>query len=82
MEKLFSYGTLQLRSVQIETFGRVLRGKKDTLIGYALSDVKIKDKAVIETSGTDIHPILKYSGNDVDRVEGTVFEITAAEPSR
>ena len=79
MEKLFSYGTLQLRPVQIETFGRVLTGKKDTLIGYALSDVKIKDKAVIETSGTDIHPILKYSGNDEDRVEGTVFEITAAE---
>jgi len=79
MEKLFSYGTLQLRPVQIETFGRILTGEKDTLMGYAPSEVKIKDKDVINTSGTDIHPILKYSGNDEDRVEGTVFEITAAE---
>lgn len=79
MERLFSYGTLQMISVQKEIFGRKLVGVKDVLIGYVLSEVKITDKAVIKTSGTDIHPILKYTGKDADIVKGTVFEITSSE---
>lgn len=79
MEKLFSYGTLQMEHVQHETFGRELNGKKDVLLGYALSDVKIKDEAVIQTSGTAIHPILKFTGKDSDIVEGTIFEISSSE---
>ncbi|WP_105255723.1 gamma-glutamylcyclotransferase family protein [Pseudoalteromonas sp. T1lg75] len=79
MEKLFSYGTLQMEHVQQETFGRKLQGKQDALIGYTLSEVKIKDKAVIKVSGTDIHPILKFTGSDADLVEGTVFEVTTSE---
>lgn len=82
MEKLFSYGTLQMKAVQIETFGRELTGTKDQLIGYILSKIKIKDEAVIKTSGTDIHPILKYTGQDSDIIEGTIFEITPAELSQ
>lgn len=79
MEQLFSYGTLQMEHVQQDTFGRKLHGVKDILAGYTLSTVKIKDDAVIQTSGTDIHPILKFTGNPADVVEGTVFEITPAE---
>ena len=79
MEKLFSYGTLQMENVQKETFGRILKGTKDILVGYILSEVKIKDKAVIEKSGTDIHPILKSTNNLSDEVEGTIFEITHEE---
>jgi len=82
MERLFSYGTLQLKSVQKEIFGRELIGEKNTLTGYILSEVKIKDKAVIKTSGMDVHPILKYTGKSSDTVEGTVFEITALELSQ
>ncbi len=79
MEKLFSYGTLQMEHVQKEIFGRKLNGKKDALIGYILSEVKIKDKIVIKNSGTNIHPILKFTGNHSDVIEGTVFEITSSE---
>ena len=79
MEKLFSYGTLQLLSVQQETFGRVLAGQVDTLTGYVLPDIRIKDEAVIKTSSKEYHPILKYSGNIEDKVEGTIFEITTSE---
>ena len=79
MEKLFSYGTLQQTNVQIETFGRELNGEKDTLLGYRLSEVEIKDESVIETSGTNIHPILKISNNSNEEVQGTVFEITDDE---
>ncbi len=79
MEKLFSYGTLQQRNVQIETFGRELSGKEDTLQGHQLSEVEIKDEAVIKASGKNIHPILKASKDLSDEVKGTVFEITKEE---
>ncbi|WP_462158499.1 gamma-glutamylcyclotransferase family protein [Pseudoalteromonas sp. GB56] len=79
MHKLFSYGTLQLPKVQLETFGRLLEGHKDTLLGYVLNEVKITDADVIKTSGKEIHPILTYSGNCQDRVEGMVFYITDEE---
>ena len=72
-QKLFSYGTLQMSHVQKETFGRKLSGQNDTLIGYILSKVTIKNKTVIKTSGTDIHPILKFTGKNSDIVKGTVF---------
>ncbi len=82
MEKLFSYGTLQLENVQKETFGRLLKGSNDSLLGYVLSEIKIKDKDVIAKSGTDIHPILKFTGDDSDQVEGTIFQITSEELSQ
>ena len=82
MERLFSYGTLQFEKVQIETFGRKLNGCQDELIGYEVSEVRIKDKEVIRKSGTDIHPILKHTGNASDKVAGMVFEITSQELAR
>ncbi|MDX1400107.1 MAG: gamma-glutamylcyclotransferase family protein [Oceanospirillum sp.] len=79
MERLFSYGTLQLDQVQQETFGRLLKGEKDTLTGYALSEVRIRDEAVVATSGKAFHPILKYTAHPEDQVEGTVFDVTPDE---
>ena len=79
MEKLFSYGTLQQKNVQVKTFGRELKGEKDTLLGFYLAEIEIKDEAVIKASGTNIHPILKESDNTSDVVNGTVFEITREE---
>lgn len=79
MESLFSYGTLQQANVQKETFGRLLNGRKDALVGYILTYIKITDPHVIKASGSASHPMLKYTGNTDDRVEGTVFEITQIE---
>ena len=79
MENLFSYGTLQQKQVQLDTFGRQLEGKEDILVGYALSTVKISDPDVIKSSGKDIHPILKFTGSETDEVAGTVFEVTSQE---
>lgn len=76
---MFSYGTLQMENVQKETFGRVLNGTKDTLSGYLLSEVTIQDKAVIQKSGTNLHPVLKATGNPSDEVEGVIFEVTHEE---
>ena len=79
MELLFSYGTLQQSQVQIDTFGRLPDGDKDTLIGFELDTVKITDPQVIASSGKEYHPILVFTGNTNDTVSGTVFKITPEE---
>ncbi|HOO78720.1 MAG TPA: gamma-glutamylcyclotransferase [bacterium] len=78
-EKLFSYGTLRQENVQIGTFGRKLKGSRDTLAGYVLARIRIEDSDVVGRSGTDVHPIIKYTGKRGDRVEGIIFEITEEE---
>jgi gamma-glutamylcyclotransferase (GGCT)/AIG2-like uncharacterized protein YtfP len=79
MALLFSYGTLQQDDVQRSTFGRLLQGEKDELVGYEQSSVRIEDPAVVATSGKTHHPIVKFNGRNDSRVSGTVFEITAQE---
>lgn len=82
MEKLFSYGTLQLPEVQRSLFGRLLNGQVDQLPGYTIKDLKINDRAVIQKSGTEIHPILVPSGKSENVVSGMVFELTKDELKR
>lgn len=79
MPKLFSYGTLQLEKVQLDTFGRLLSGQADAVIGFQLDYVEITDPAVLASSGQTHHPILRTSSNNFNEVEGTVFEITEQE---
>ncbi len=76
---LFSYGTLQQENVQLETFGRRLKGAPDGLPGYARTMVRITDPDVLATSGAEFHPIVAPSQDPADTVEGAVFEITAEE---
>lgn len=77
--RLFSYGTLQLPEVQRATFGRLLEGRPDALIGYRLAPLVITDPGVVETSGLEVHTIARRSGDRRDRVPGIVFEVTRAE---
>ena len=79
MEALFSYGTLQQQTVQLDTFGRELIGEADTLAGFTIGEVEITDAAVLKSSGQRFHPILRYSGNLSDRVSGTIFLVTHDE---
>ncbi len=79
MPLLFSYGTLQQEDVQRATFGRLLSGKADELVGYEQSMVRIDDDAVVAASGKTHHPIVRPSGRPDSRVPGTVFEITDDE---
>jgi hypothetical protein len=82
MPKLFSYGTLQQEDVQRATFGRSLRGAADALVGYRRSTIEIDDPEVVRKSRKTHHPIVAFTGNDADRVEGAVLEITEAELAR
>ena len=79
MPQLFSYGTLQQDDVQRATFGRLLTGQSDTLPGYSREMHEIDDPEVVATSGKTHHPIVRPSDNTLDRVAGTVFEISDAE---
>lgn len=79
MPNLFSYGTLQKEQVQMETFGRLLNGQKDILTGYQLTMLEITDPEVLRKSNQKYHPILEFSGNDKDEVEGVLFEVTDEE---
>lgn len=78
-ERLFSYGTLQQENVQLATFGRLLKGAPDALVGFKQELVEITDPDVLAKSGKRFHPIVMRSGVDSDRIEGTVFEITVEE---
>lgn len=78
-EKLFSYGTLRYEPVQLKNFGRKLKGTLDSLKGFNLTMVEIKDPQVVAISGQALHPIIRYTGNSFDKVEGVVFDITPEE---
>lgn len=79
MNKLFSYGTLRYRQVQIDTFGRELDSRPGQLVGYAKSMLEITDPAVVESSGERFHPIISYTGDLADKVDGVIMLITDEE---
>jgi hypothetical protein len=70
---LFSYGTLQLETVQMATFGRNLAGTRDVLPGFAETLVEIDDQATVSLSGKTHHPIATFTGDPADSISGTVF---------
>ena len=76
---LFSYGTLQLPEVQRATYGRLLEGKPDVMIGYRLVPLTITSPEVVALSGEPIHMIACRTGDPADRIEGIVYTITPAE---
>ncbi|ATN36678.1 UDP-N-acetylmuramate--alanine ligase (plasmid) [Rhizobium sp. ACO-34A] len=77
--QLFSYGTLQLESVQMSSFGRRLVGQTDSMPGFRKEMVEITDPDVLAASGERFHPIVIPSNDPADAVAGTVFLITEAE---
>lgn len=82
MPLLFSYGTLQQADVQQATFGRLLQGSADALLGHEQAMVAIDDPAVVATSGKTHHPIVRPSSHATAQVAGTVFEISDDELAR
>jgi hypothetical protein len=78
-EFLFSYGTLQLKSVQTATFGRHLAGASDALGGFELVGIAIEDEAVVALSGKAQHTMARFTGRASDVVSGMVFAMTPAE---
>ena len=78
MVLLFSYGTLQDKSVQIATFGRELVGRKDALPGFTRVLLPITH-GESTARGEAHHANAEPSPNPEDAVHGTVFEVTEQE---
>ena len=78
MPLLFSYGSLQQQDVQLATYGRLLNGQQDALIGFAPSRVKIKDTEVAQRLGMTHHANAVPSDGDA-RVTGSAYEVTEDE---
>lgn len=76
---LFSYGTLQLREVQLANYGRPLDGSPDALPGYRLEVLADRDPDAVRISGTKTHMVVRRTGDPADRVAGFVFLLTADE---
>ena len=57
--RLFAYGTLQQREVQMATYGRPLEGTPDVLGGYRLEPLTITDPEVVRLSGKAVHTIAR-----------------------
>jgi gamma-glutamylcyclotransferase (GGCT)/AIG2-like uncharacterized protein YtfP len=79
MPLVFAYGTLQEENVQLSTFGRLLHGQRDELLGFEQSLVRIGDPQVMTTGGKMYHSNVRFNGRNDSRVNGTVFEVTDAE---
>jgi hypothetical protein len=76
---LFSYGTLQQEAVQLSTFGRLLQGHQDDLVGFEPALVKIEDPQRVAAGGKSHHANALYNGRRDSRVSGTVFAVSDAE---
>lgn len=74
---LFSYGTLQLESVQTSQLGGPLTGEPDAVVGYRRAEVEIDDEATVRLSGSRFHAIAVATGDPLDQIEGTLFHVTA-----
>jgi gamma-glutamylcyclotransferase (GGCT)/AIG2-like uncharacterized protein YtfP len=79
MPLIFSYGTLQQHEVQLATFGRLLAGRRDELVGFEPSLVRIEDPDLAAAIGRTHHDNVTFNGRSDSRVDGMVFEITDAE---
>jgi gamma-glutamylcyclotransferase (GGCT)/AIG2-like uncharacterized protein YtfP len=78
VHRVFSYGTLRQSTVQRQLYGREVPTTSDALPGYRIDWLRITDPAVIATSGSDRHPILRR-GADSDLVAGACLELDDAE---
>jgi hypothetical protein len=76
---LFSYGTLQNPDVQLDTFGRLLDVEDDALPGYTVDYTEIEDPRVVDLSGLSVHPVVRPTGNALDKVTGKVLRVTEDE---
>lgn len=79
MPLLFSYGTLWDPQVQLDTFGRLLTGEMDELVGFEPSRVKIEDPDLVVASGRTHHANVTFNGKPESRVSGTALEVSDRE---
>jgi hypothetical protein len=76
---LFTYGTLQLPTVQLEKYGRLLSGEPDRLAGFRLEEVDVLDPDVVRLSGKARHPIAVRAPDSPEGIAGIAYLLSDAE---
>ena len=76
---LFSYWTLQNPEVQLDTFGRILDSEDDVLPGYKVDYSDVDDPRIVDVLGASAYPVLRSTGNALDKVVGKVLWVTEDE---
>ena len=76
---LFSYGTLQLKEVQLANYGRELEGAPDALLGHKLIRLADRDPDAVRISGAKTHMVVRATGDPADRVAGVIYWLTSEE---
>ncbi|WP_426320622.1 gamma-glutamylcyclotransferase family protein [Microbacterium sp. E-13] len=79
IQLLFTYSSLRQADLQLDTFGRLLEGEADVLPGYTVDYAEIADPRVDDLSGLSVHPIVRETGNPLDKVVGEAVEVTEDE---
>lgn len=74
MEKLFSYGTLRSKQIQMQIFNKVLTGTPDQLLGYKLKSLQIE-----EEFGMADYVVAVASADSSDPIHGVAFNISATD---
>lgn len=74
MEKLFSYGTLRSKQIQMQLFNKLLKGTQDQLLGYKLKSLQIE-----EEFGMADYVVVVPSDDLSDIIHGVVFTISNAD---
>ncbi|WP_347049862.1 gamma-glutamylcyclotransferase family protein [Flavobacterium olei] len=74
MEKLFSYGTLRSKEIQMQIFNKVLSGTQDQILGYKLKSLQIE-----EEFGMADYVVAVPSENLEDNIHGVVFDVSNTE---
>jgi hypothetical protein len=68
--RLFSYGSLQQPAVQLATFGRMLAGSRDAVVGFELGSVRRGDKQLANVTRSFLAD---------SSVGGTAFDVSESE---
>ena len=76
---LFSYGTLQQPEVQLDTFGRIVVTDDDVLAGYTVDYAEIDDPRSADPPCPSVQPVVRSTGNALDKIPGTVLHLTEEE---
>jgi gamma-glutamylcyclotransferase (GGCT)/AIG2-like uncharacterized protein YtfP len=74
MEKLFSYGTLRSKQIQMQLFNKILTGTPDQLLGYKLKSLQIE-----EEFGMADYVVAVPSQDSSDPIHGVVFNISPSD---
>ncbi len=74
MEKLFSYGTLRSKQIQMQIFNKVLNGTQDQILGFKLKSLQIE-----EEFGMADYVVAVPSENLEDIIHGVVFDVSNSE---